>query len=342
MTETPYNFVNDGRFNALQQWLHDSDVAFDKLTVASADAGFRRYFRLYKDDYTYIAVDAPPEFEDTKAFLNIAMRLKNSGLHAPAVHCYSLENGFLLVEDLGRIHLQNAVESNGQHNPADSPATVKMYRKAMQTIIKMQQSTDTTGLPAYDSDFLTSELRLFTTWYLKKHLNITLNNAQMTIIDTTFTQLVDSALQQPQAFVHRDFHCRNLMQLENNDIGIIDFQGAMTGPITYDPVSLLKDVYIDWPSSFQRHLINQHISALSYPVDRLVYQRWFDFMGLQRHLKILGIFCRLHYRDNKPAYLDNLAAVRRHIENTLTGYPELSEFTSLFYTLHKDSQKRRP
>lgn len=339
MTETPYNFVNDGRFNALQQWLHDNDIAFDRLTVASADAGFRRYFRLYKDNYTYIAVDAPPEFEDTGAFLDIATRLNNSGLHAPAIHCYSLEKGFLLIEDLGRIHFQNAVDSIGQNKQADSPAIAKMYKNAMRKIIQMQQSTDTGGLPCYDRDFLTSELQLFTTWYLEKHLNATINDTQMDVIDNTFTKLVDSALEQPRAFVHRDFHCRNLMQLENEDIGIIDFQGAMTGPITYDPVSLLKDAYIDWPASFQQPLISQHIGALSDPVERPVYQRWFDFMGLQRHLKILGIFCRLKYRDNKPAYVDNLASVRKHIEDTLAGYRELSDFTNLLYTLHKDSQR---
>lgn len=326
MTETPYNSVNDERLHGLIEWLAENNFSYNKLTTASADAGFRRYFRLHKDNSSLIAVDAPPEYEDTPAFIDIAARLAKSGLQPPQLLRYSTEKGFLVVEDLGQTHIQQAL----QNAPGDTNLAVELYQTSMQAIIQMQASTEAHGLPACDRRFLRSELELFPHWYLKIHLGQTITSDQQVIIDHAFDVLLDSASEQPSRFMHRDFHCRNLMVLDNKRIGIIDFQGAMIGPITYDPVSLLRDVYLDWPAEFQNTFIEQHRITLIPDVDIQTYTRWLDLMGLQRQLKILGIFCRLNYRDNKPDYLDNLARVCRQVTNTLAIYPQLSEFSQLF------------
>ncbi len=335
MTQTPYNSVNDERIQSLVKWLADNDFKYNNLNVVPTDAGFRRYFRLQTDNSSLVAVDAPPEHEDTSAFLDIAERLASSGLHPPQIHCYSTEMGFLVVEDLGQSHIQQTL-----HKAPDNTAlAADLYQTAMQGITQMQTMTDTTALPVCDGDFLRAELELFTHWYLDKHLGISIDHAQLAIINSTFETLINSATEQPYRFMHRDYHCRNLMVLANNSIGIIDFQGAMLGPITYDPVSLLKDAYLDWPTDFQNPLIDQHHNSVTPTVDSQTYARWFDFMGLQRHLKILGIFCRLHYRDNKPDYLDNLCRVRSQVENTVAKYPQLSEFSRLLSHCHQKQDK---
>lgn len=330
MIETPYNSVNDQRLQLMLQWLNREGVDFDQCTVASADAGFRRYFRLHKQDSSLIAVDAPPEYEDTGAFIDIADRLLNSGLRTPTIHCYNSEKGFLLIEDFGDQHLQQSIESRSN----DESQVVHLYQQAMTSIARMQSQTDTSQLPVCDDKFLRSELELFPEWYLSIHREIILDSKQREILDKTFDSLIQSATEQPYRFMHRDYHCRNLMVPDQNALGLIDFQGAMNGPVTYDPVSLLKDVYIDLPSKLQQHLIEQHRATLTPAIDIPTYQRWFNLMGLQRHLKILGIFSRLKYRDNKPDYLANLPTVINHIEKVLVDYPELSEFSILFKQWH--------
>lgn len=330
MTQTPYNSVNDARLQALIEWLTENNFSYNKLTVVSADAGFRRYFRLHKDNSSLIAVDAPTEYEDTPAFLDIAERLAASGLRPPQVHCYSSEKGFLVVEDFGQTHIQQSL----QNAPGESPLAMDLYQRAMHGISHMQAATSNCNLPVCDRDFLRSELELFPLWYLKTHLGNSVDSTQQAIIDNTFEILIDSATEQPYRFMHRDYHCRNLMVLPKSEIGIIDFQGAMLGPVTYDPVSLLKDAYLEWTTDFKKPLMEQHRITLTPAVDKQTYTHWFDLMGLQRHLKILGIFCRLNYRDNKPGYLNNLARVRVQVETTLANYPQLYEFRDLFSSCH--------
>ena len=312
------------------KWLQPEGIHFEHFTIASADAGFRRYFRLHKQDSSLIAVDAPPEYEDTNAFIDIADRLAKSGLRVPKIHCYSSEMGFLVIEDFGARHLQQVIESDKQEKALAAP----LYHQAMTAIERMQGQTITTQLPVCDSRFLLSELELFPEWYLKVHRNIDLNTNQRDIVKRTFNLLIESATEQPYRFMHRDYHCRNLMVPDETTLGIIDFQGAMLGPVTYDPVSLLTDVYVKLPTDLQEQLKAQHRATLAPETNPHTYQQWFDWMGLQRHLKILGLFCRLKYRDNKPHYLNHLPTVIGHIDNTLARYPEMTEFYTLFKQLH--------
>ena len=332
MTKTPYNFVSDERFQRLGSWLEGQGYSIDTLAPLSADAGFRRYFRLQIDGGTLVAVDAPPEYEDTESFLKIANKLHMSGLVTPVVHCYNLENGFMLLSDLGSQHLQDCA------TPNDVDTAQPLYYEALHELIKMQRNTKVDDLQIYTADFLRQELMLFPEWYLQRHHQFKYNATTEKQLQRCFDLCIDSALEQPGVFVHRDYHCRNLMIQPGNKIAIIDFQGAVAGPVTYDLVSLLRDAYVEWPESFIDPLLELHYHSLQTTshcqastvtgsikgTTMSTYRRWFDLMGLQRHLKILGIFCRLHYRDGKSHYLDNIPLVRKHVEAVCTKYPELS------------------
>jgi len=331
MTKTPYNFVSDERFQQLSAWLTEQGFSVDSLSPMSADAGFRRYFRLQIDGGTLVAVDAPPEHEDTASFLKVSNTLKNCGLITPHVHCYNLENGFMLLSDLGSLHLQDAA-TNDHIKSAQSH-----YMVALQTLIRMQSDAPAVGLPVYTADFLMQELTLFPQWYLHRHLQNRCSSETKKQLKQCFDLCIDSALEQPQVFVHRDYHCRNLMIQSDGSMAIIDFQGAVKGPVTYDLVSLLKDAYVEWPESFLNPLLKLHHSTIhpqkvNHPQTApsySTYRRWFDLMGLQRHLKILGLFCRLHYRDAKSHYLHNIPLVRKHVENVCLNYPEFSALHDL-------------
>ncbi|OED42540.1 hypothetical protein AB833_05885 [Chromatiales bacterium (ex Bugula neritina AB1)] len=305
----------------------------DGIHSASSDAGFRRYFRVLHNNGSIIAVDAPPEQEDTKSFVDIAGRLRDSTLRVPDIYCYSLEKGFMVQEDLGNCPMQDIA---GKSKLIDSQTTA-LYEKAINTIAVMQQSTFTTGLPRYDYAFLRMELDLFTEWYVGRHLHQALSKVQVNLLQDALEHIISVVLQQPVAFVHRDFHCRNLMVVPaTGELATIDFQGAVCGPVTYDAVSLLKDVYIELPTEFQQHCMEQHRQSLDPVPDTESYSRWYDYTGLQRHLKILGIFCRLHYRDGKSQYLDNLPIVKTHIEKVLQTYPGLQGLYEVFTHLHSD------
>ena len=323
MTESSYNSDSDERYCMLIRWLKDSGVSYKNITAASSDASFRRYFRLYNDVKTLIAVDAPPEHEDNRRFIDIANRLRDSGLHAPEVICYSLENGFLIVEDLGDTVLQQALQS------ADSKRVDQLYTGAFDCINTMQAKTSTTDLPLFDSKLLTTEMQLFPDWYLEHHLQYQAKDDEKCVIEAVFKLCLNNVSQQPQTFVHRDFHCRNLLIQSEAVPGIIDFQDAVKGPVTYDPVSLLKDAYIDWPDEFINKFANKHRLSLSPVPAPEQYDRWFDLMGLQRHIKILGIFSRLYHRDGKSQYLNDIPLVLQHIYRTTKKYPELTAFHQL-------------
>lgn len=347
MTKSPYNFVSDERFQQLRSWLITHGYNTDSLTPLSADAGFRRYFRLQTDSGTLVAVDAPPEYEDTKTFLNVARRLSMTGLNTPDIHCYNLEKGFMLLSDLGSVHLQDIA------TPGNIELAKPLYADALHSLIKMQGNTTTDGLPVYSAQFLRQELDLFPEWYLQKHLQYNCCADTSSQLQSCFDLCIDSAQEQPSVFVHRDYHCRNLMIQSNNDIAIIDFQGAMAGPITYDLVSLLRDAYVEWPETFIEPMLKEHYQSLqttqkktsltttvsgsttsalhanNAKTSMATYRRWFDLMGLQRHLKILGIFCRLHYRDGKSHYLDNIPLVLKHIKTVCLNYPEFSALHDL-------------
>ncbi|HET8807875.1 MAG TPA: phosphotransferase [Methylophaga sp.] len=311
--------LEDQRYLQIQQWLQGI-FAGQQFTVtsASSDASFRRYFRVNTTDDSWIIMDAPPAHENIEPFIRIGKLLAAHDLPVPVIFQQNLELGFLLLSDLGNTSFLSMLNQNSVQG---------LYKQAIDGIVQMQLISKPTDLPAYDAALLGNELALFDQWFLGRHLGLD----KPDFVDDLYAFLICEAQQQPQAFVHRDYHSRNLMLQPDGSPGIIDFQDAVWGPVTYDLVSLLRDVYIQWPQSlvlnflsyYRQQAIQHHIFDESVTMPQI--QRWFDLMGLQRHLKILGIFCRLNYRDNKPNYLNDLALTLNYVYEVCSQYSELTE-----------------
>ena len=315
--------MTDQRLLLLKEWLQDIlDGPFD-IQVASSDASFRRYFRVIQANKSYIAMDAPPAHEDTSPFIHIAEKLRLAGVHAPAVYHKNIEQGFLLLSDLG---------SQDYLPQLDQQTANQYYHDALQALVKMQKIA-ATDLPTYGPTLLQAEMDLFDEWFLQKHLNIHLDARQKQALADTQAYLVSKALEQPKVFVHRDYHSRNLMLTTENNPGVIDFQDAVYGPITYDLVSLLRDCYISWPDDQVYQWVTDFYHMLSIDTDLATFKQWFDLMGLQRHIKVLGIFARLHHRDGKSAYLNDLPLTWRYTKMIASRYRELSDFNRLLEQL---------
>ncbi|MBX7230037.1 MAG: phosphotransferase [Burkholderiaceae bacterium] len=289
----------------------------NSLVPASADASFRRYFRVRgSGDNTFIVMDAPPEKEDCRPFLNVATLFSAAGVHVPAVLAQNLQQGFLLLDDFGsRTYLDEL-------NPSNAP---KLYGEAIDALVKLQANTRVEVLPLYDQALLMHELQLFPQWYLEKHLGVTLNAEQLTSLKLMFETIVKINLAEPKVYVHRDYHSRNLMLVNTNNPGIIDFQDAVIGPMSYDLVSLLRDAYIQWPEQLQldwaiAFWTQARAAGLPVRADFGEFWRDFEIMGLQRHLKILGIFARLYHRDGKKAYLEDLPRVSYYARSVMERY----------------------
>jgi len=301
------------------------------LKTASADASFRSYFRIFIDDQTWIVMDAPPQQEDCKPFIQVAEMLANTGVHVPKVISQNLEQGFLLLSDLGNTtYLQVLSQHHEQAN--------RLYNDATDALIKMQLSAQAKQLPEYDEALLRRELNLFPDWYIAKHLQAELTQNQKTLLENVFDQILQNNLNQPKVFVHRDYHSRNLMVSSPNP-GIIDFQDAVYGPITYDLVSLFKDAYIRWDEErildwTIRYWEKARQANLPVATDFGDFYRDFEWMGVQRHLKVLGIFARLNYRDGKSNYLNDMPLVMEYLQKTCDRYRELSPLINLFDELH--------
>ena len=319
--------ARDERVDAIERWLAEvHDTPLTDLRPASEDASFRRYFRV--DDAasatSFIVMDAPPDKEDTAPFIKVTQMLRDDDVHAPAIIASDSEQGFLLLEDLGtRTYLPHLQDD------ADG-----LYSDAIDALLKMQ-AIDVTDkdLPPYDDAFLRTEMQLFDDWYADRHLGKPLTASQLDALAGIKQCLVDNSLLQPQVFVHRDYHSRNLMVLEHDNPGVIDYQDAMHGAITYDLVSLFKDCYIEWPRERVVGWVQTYLQRSSLDCSLEEFLRWFDLMGLQRHLKVLGIFCRLYYRDGKSQYLDDLPLVKRYVINTCALYPELAPMQRLLEEL---------
>ncbi|MBB5014608.1 aminoglycoside phosphotransferase family protein [Rehaibacterium terrae] len=294
------------------------------LEPASADASFRSYWRAHSGGKHWIVMDAPPDKEDIGPWLDIAARLRAAGLNAPKVHAVDRQHGFVLMTDLGhRLYL-----------PELSEATVDaLYGDALDAMLRMQAGVDCTGLPPYDDARLVAEMELMPTWFLQRHLGFTPGCEQWDVIESAFRALVNNALEQPQAFVHRDYHSRNLLIVAGDNPGIVDFQDAVRGPVTYDLVSLLRDCYIAWPDARVYGWVERHRRRLAHAglvqADGARFRRWFDLMGLQRHLKVLGIFCRLWYRDGKAGYLADLPRVWRYTREVGSQYDDTRPLIAL-------------
>ena len=296
------------------------------IRPASADASFRSYWRVDAGGETRIVMDAPPDREDIGPWLDVGARLRRAGVHAPEVLAVDRDNGFVLMEDLGtRTYLPEL----------DERSVDALYGDALDALLRMQSTVDVAGLPAYDRGRLVAEMELLPEWFLRRHLGYTPECEEWDVIEAAFTFLVQAALEQPRAFVHRDFHSRNLLVLERDGPGVIDFQDAVSGPIAYDLVSLLRDCYIEWDAERVDGWVEAHrlrlrqAHLLGTDVDAARFRRWFDLVGLQRHVKVLGIFCRLWYRDGKAQYLGDLPLVWRYAIGVARRYPELEAFAAL-------------
>ena len=320
----------DQRLEQLKTWLNDNAIPFQDIAPASADASFRRYFRITDAKNTYIVMDAPPEKEDCKPFIHIAKILFDFGLNVPQILQQDLEQGFLLLSDLG----DTVFLSELNNNTVD-----EMYTSAMQSLLLIQKNNNP-DLPAYDENLLANELALFPDWYLEKHLQVKLSASQKDVLQQTFDMLIKNSLAQPQVCVHRDYHSRNLMvnKADSAAPGVIDFQDAVIGAVTYDLVSLLKDCYINWPrQKIEAWVKYYHAEAESLGIINAVsfetFLRWFDLMGLQRHLKVAGIFSRLKYRDGKTGYLKDIPRTMDYVFDVVERYPEFKPLQKLLSDL---------
>ncbi|MDH4944320.1 phosphotransferase [Sulfurimonas sp. C5] len=308
----------------LEQVLQNTPYQDYKIEVASADASFRSYYRLKNKEQTYILMDASLEKESLKPFLDVTKKLLNVNVKAPNIFYEDLQNGYLVLEDFGNTNLLDVLNQENFQT---------LYKQAIDEIVKMQQA-DTTALPLYDKEFLHFEMDLMREWYLEKKLSHSLTQAQEEMLKKTLDSISEVVLSQPQGvFVHRDFHSRNIMLNENNELGVIDYQDGMNGAITYDLVSLLKDCYISFDRGSIEKLVLYFRDQLTPEVTNELFLKWFDFMGLQRHIKVLGIFSRLHLRDGKEGYLKDIPLTLSYVLDTASRYDEtkeLAEFLGKF------------
>ncbi len=334
--------MEDGRAQQLLAWaleqvagLWPHALPAAQLSVVSGDASFRRYFRLALggspvQPTSLICVDAPPATEDSAAFIALSQRLVSAGVRAPRVFASDLGAGWMLLEDFGDSLLLPRLLA------ADSDAAAALYAPAFDALVALQLGVDAAALPSFDAAKLRAEMQLFEDWFCKGLLGVTLDEPARELLAQALDFLVAAALAQPQVAVHRDFHSRNLMLLDDGELGVIDFQDAVAGAYTYDLVSLLRDCYVSWPltrveawvAEFHRRLAAQSRSAAA--VSATQFQRDFDLMGLQRHLKVLGIFARLHLRDHKSAYLADIPLVLTYFKSVADRQPELAEFAAWF------------
>lgn len=330
------------RLAQINNWLqkelgiHDYDIE-----PASSDASFRRYFRItskagnfdpYVTGRTMIVMDAPPPQENVEPFIYVSGLMAELGLNVPVVYEKNVADGFLLLSDLGSTQFLSVLTEKNVE---------KLYGDALEALFKLQTKGPRASdfFPLYDRAFFQRELGIFSEWYVEKHLGIRLSEKQATLVNDAFEILTESALNQPVFLVHRDFHSRNLMLTEPNNPGILDFQDAVIGPVTYDLVSLLKDCYIAWPTEqveawclgYKKRIED---AGVIQPVSDDVFLRWFDLMGAQRHLKAIGIFARLDQRDGKPDYLNDIPRTMSYVVEVAGRYNELNPFKEFLLSIN--------
>lgn len=317
----------DTRLDALYQWLPQVlSQPLAGLAPASADASFRRYFRAtLADGSTRIAMDAPPQRENCAAWLHVQQLFEAAGVHVPHVYARDENQGFLLLSDLGSTTYLEVLDADS----ADA-----LYLPAVDALIRIQTASRPGALPDYDRDRLLAEMELFPVWYLGRHLGMQLDDAEANTLYALFDTLLDVNLAEPRVFVHRDYHSRNLMLTADNSPGVIDFQDAVYGPISYDLASLFKDAYIGWEEErtldwLIRYWERARKAGLPVRADFAEFHRDYEWMGAQRHLKVLGIFARLYHRDGKDGYLKDMPLVFEHLKKTAERYRELHPLARL-------------
>lgn len=331
----------DTRLDQLRAWLAALPAAHglvpESLRAASDDASFRRYFRVdaaAAHGGTLVAMDAPPPMEDCRPFVHAAAVLGRSGISVPRVHEADLARGFLLLEDFGAVTFLSRLDA------ASAPS---LYADATRALVAMQRAGSPDDFPAYDRALLLRELQLYPEWYVARHKGVVLDAAERAALDAAFEAVLGNVLAQPRVHVHRDFHSRNLMVLPGSrNPGILDFQDAVVGPITYDLVSLLRDAYVRWDEEQVldwaiRYWEQARAAGLPVPGQFGDFYRDFEWMGLQRHLKVLGIFARLSHRDGKDRYLADLPLVLRYVREVVARYGALAPLARLIDRIEGDA-----
>ena len=318
--------MGSDREQKLIAWL--SENGYEKASIAdlSGDASFRKYYRVKKKNLSYVVMDCPPDKENLKLFISVSEKLHNAKVNAPKLFDCDQENGFLVLSDLG---------DDLYSRKLDSETVYCLYTDALEAIVKMQTSVDCSDLESFD-ELYQEENNLFIDWFLGNHLEINKDDGYLDPINTEFNRLNVLLKEIPQTFVHRDFHSRNLLVTNTNNPGVIDYQDAVIGPVTYDLVSLLKDCYVTWDDgliedmleSFFTRIKSNNISNIS------DFRYWFDMTGLQRHIKAIGIFSRLNHRDNKDNYLQDIPRTYSYIEKTLNKYKDLTNLNEIFSNLN--------
>ena len=320
---------DDARLVSLLTWLESLapryELAARSVRPASVDASSRRYFRLDHEGGSLIAMDAPPAAEDSRPFVRVAALMREAGINVPEVLASDLAQGFLLLTDLGDTTYLKALN---QRNARE------LFGDAIDTLIRWQRCTVEGSLPAYDEALLRRELSLFPDWFIARHLQRQLTASQSAVLDQMFTLIVATNLAQPKVFVHRDYMPRNLMVSSPNP-GVLDFQDAVVGPIAYDVVSLFRDAFVSWDDErvvewVRLYLDRARTAGLAVPTDFQTFWRDFEWMGLQRHLKVLGIFARIRYRDGKPHYLEDAPRFIGYVRAVVQRYAELAPLARLF------------
>jgi aminoglycoside/choline kinase family phosphotransferase len=329
--------LNDLRTMTLLDWLeNDCLLNVTKCEPASNDASFRRYFRVTIDGETFIAMDAPPDKEDIAPFMRIATLFKNANVNTPTLLHHNVEDGFILLEDFGSQWLLD--ELNNENATA-------LYQRALCDLLPLHthESLLNADLPIYDETLLRREMALFEEWFVEQFLDD--EELPPDLWENVQKVLIKSALEQPIVCVHRDYHSRNLMVLPNGELGVLDFQDAVLGALTYDIVSLLRDCYIDWSDEkiemWLRDYFEQLQLAKVVECDFAKFKRWFDLMGMQRHLKAIGIFARLHLRDEKSAYLQSIPRTFNYVIQVCGAYPELRAFQTVLENLNLDGLHKK-
>ena len=310
--------MNEKRLALLTEWakkLYSSSIEIEK---ASSDASFRSYYRIRSNNDTKIIMDAPPEKEPLSPFLDITKRLSKANINVPEIFELDEDLGFILMSDLGKTKYLDKLNDE---------TVYCLYTDAMDTIHKMQTEVDASNLKNFDSKELITEMDLFKDWFLKKHLNHNFDNEGLNNIQECFDSLVKIILEIPTTFVHRDFHSRNLMITDSNNPGVLDYQDALIGPITYDAVSLLKDCYVNWDKKLITEMLSTYYKKIKADYNNIEFDEfsfWFDVVGLQRHFKAIGIFSRLNYRDNKITFMQDIPRTYKYVDEVVNKYTELT------------------
>ena len=317
--------MDSSRQSILTSWLASKSFDKDSISVLSADASFRQYYRATKSDTSYAVMDCPPEKENLESFLLITEKLKNAKLNVPEIFEVDREKGFLIMTDLG---------DNLYSKKLNDETVYCLYTDALEAIVKMQTKVDCSELKDFDK-YYEEENNLFVDWFLKKHLKTELDAALEKEITLEFNKINSIIKSIPKTFVHRDYHSRNLLITDTNNPGIIDYQDAVIGPVTYDLVSLLKDCYVSWNDGLIEDMLESFFNRMkSNTINNISdFRYWFEITGLQRHIKAIGIFSRLNYRDNKNNYLKDIPRTYTYIEKVLNKYEELSGLNKIFSDL---------